>query len=257
MASCRLWLLQAKEFPNDERSREARRAEFYLKPGTYTVGRSATQCDIAVIDDPSISRLHAELEVTSWSDEKPSVLVKGAAMSGCNVSYTCVTQGATCGACRHCSEEFSCLDHADKSRYGTLVSPVNSGLEAQGCDKEAVAYDGYYIKVRDRCTGCYRTSRMPYSSRQRIMQTYSSSIAVWIQVSFSVRGIRSLGKCEHQAEPPGMYELHAPRQCRLQNLDWTACIDEERFSTDDVQRIKGTLKAIGNALGMARSLFFF
>ena len=51
-----LWLLEAKAFPDDERGAEARSVRFWLRPGAYSVGRSAAQADVDVVDDKSISR---------------------------------------------------------------------------------------------------------------------------------------------------------------------------------------------------------
>ncbi len=80
-----LWLLEAKAFPDDDRVADAREARFYLKPGTYSVGRAAGSSDLDVIDDKSISRKHAEVIVPSLADYlvddlwhgAPYVLVKG------------------------------------------------------------------------------------------------------------------------------------------------------------------------------------
>lgn len=76
MNSC-VWLLHAKEFPDDDRSLEARSAKFYLTPGTYVVGRSTAQCDIPLAEDQSISRHHAELVVGAIPDERASIIVRG------------------------------------------------------------------------------------------------------------------------------------------------------------------------------------
>lgn len=83
-----LFLLEAKAFPDDERSSAAREVKFWLKPGNYSVGRSAGQADIDVIDDKSISRKHAELVVPTWDElqegEQPYVLLRGATLQrGC------------------------------------------------------------------------------------------------------------------------------------------------------------------------------
>lgn len=51
-----LWLLEAKAFPDDDRGEAARTVKFWLKPGTYSVGRTAGQADLDVIEDKSISR---------------------------------------------------------------------------------------------------------------------------------------------------------------------------------------------------------
>lgn len=77
-----LWLLEAKEFADDDRPLESRTVKYFLKPGTYSVGRLAGQCDIAVTDDKSISREHAHLWVPgpeAWESEAqgPFVRVSG------------------------------------------------------------------------------------------------------------------------------------------------------------------------------------
>ncbi|KAL6774522.1 NBS1 [Auxenochlorella protothecoides x Auxenochlorella symbiontica] len=110
-----LWLLEAKEFADDDRPLESRTAKYFLKPGTYSVGRLAGQCDIAVTDDKSISREHAHLWVPgpeAWESEAQGPFIRV----------------------------------SDTSRYGTLVTPTNEGMLARGKDKEAVARHEFYIK---------------------------------------------------------------------------------------------------------------
>jgi hypothetical protein len=72
-----LWLLEAKPFPEDTRSAAATSQRVWLSPGTYTVGRKEGQCDIAVEEDKSISRLHAEITVPSIEElgEPPSITI--------------------------------------------------------------------------------------------------------------------------------------------------------------------------------------
>ncbi|RMZ53573.1 hypothetical protein APUTEX25_003395, partial [Auxenochlorella protothecoides] len=105
----------AKEFADDDRPLESRTVKYFLKPGTYSVGRLAGQCDIAVTDDKSISREHAHLWVPgpeAWESEAQGPFVRV----------------------------------SDTSRYGTLVTPTNEGMLARGKDKEAVARHEFYIK---------------------------------------------------------------------------------------------------------------
>lgn len=87
-----LWVLKAKEWPQDPRSEAARSSEFYVRPGTYTVGRQANQCDIDVPEDKSISRIHATIEIPSlakWQKGKkpePYVIIKDSSRYGSLVS---------------------------------------------------------------------------------------------------------------------------------------------------------------------------
>ena len=95
-----LWLLEAKAFPQDTRSKEATSTCFILTPGTYSVGRKEGQCDIDVPEDKSISRIHAEIKVPSINEieqhsQPPSIIA------------------------------------TDKSKYGTVVSKDNT-LEGDG-----------------------------------------------------------------------------------------------------------------------------
>jgi hypothetical protein len=60
-----IWLLEAKALTQDVRSPAATSSRFWLRPGTYTVGRKEGQCDIPVIEDKSISNKHAEINVPS------------------------------------------------------------------------------------------------------------------------------------------------------------------------------------------------
>lgn len=76
-----LWLLEAKQFQDDRRSETAKGVRFFLRPGTYTVGREADHCDIDIAEDRSISRVHATITVPclgSWpAGEQASVTVAG------------------------------------------------------------------------------------------------------------------------------------------------------------------------------------
>jgi hypothetical protein len=105
-----LWLLEAKTYPHEDRGGAATTARYLLRPGRYTVGREGQQCDLELLDDKSISRVHAHLEVPS--------LQEWAAAGG--RPYITVR---------------------DASRYGSLVTDVNDltkdgvpGLTAQAFD---------------------------------------------------------------------------------------------------------------------------
>jgi len=109
MTTASLWLLEAKRFEQDDRSQAATSVRYWLKPGTYVVGRAGA--DLEVLEDKSISRKHAELIVpppaataatTGASEEEeadgdgeggPHILVKGEA--GC-----CWMQNCCAGAAR-------------------------------------------------------------------------------------------------------------------------------------------------------------
>ena len=87
-----LWVLKAKEWPEDTRSEAVRNAEFYLRPGKYRVGRQANQCDIDVPEDKSISRSHATITIPSlvaWQREEnpePYVAIQDSSRYGTLVS---------------------------------------------------------------------------------------------------------------------------------------------------------------------------
>jgi len=93
-----IWLLEAKAFPDDTRSEAATSSRFWLYPGTYIVGRKEGQCDVDVPEDPSISRIHAEIKVPSTDAVQQS-------------PYITVT---------------------DKSKFGTFVSSENNNLHHEG-----------------------------------------------------------------------------------------------------------------------------
>jgi hypothetical protein len=93
-----LWLLEAKVFLNDTRSKAATSSLFWLNPGTYTVGRKEGQCDVDVPEDTSISRIHAEIKVPSTEELRQS-------------PYITVT---------------------DKSKFGTYVNSENKNLNGTG-----------------------------------------------------------------------------------------------------------------------------
>ena len=69
-----MWQIKAKAYPNETRSSEAVNVEYWLRPGSYTVGRKKSEdCDIAVIDDKSISRIHATIKVPSLNLDEGTV----------------------------------------------------------------------------------------------------------------------------------------------------------------------------------------
>jgi hypothetical protein len=75
-----LWLLEAKPFVVDDRSIAVQTVKYWLKPGTVIVGRKG-QAELAVEEDKSISRKHAEITIPQaqeGDDEAPYVLLKGA-----------------------------------------------------------------------------------------------------------------------------------------------------------------------------------
>jgi len=90
-----LWLLKAKPYsPHEDRSAAAYDAQFWLRPGTYSVGRSATQsqqCDVECLEDDSVSRQHACIEVPSLSEwqaqgDAPFVTIRDSSKYGTHVS---------------------------------------------------------------------------------------------------------------------------------------------------------------------------
>lgn len=86
-----LWVLESKAYPDDLRSTETKTAKYWLRPGTYTVGRG-TAADISIFEDNSISRMHAIVTVPSLQEIKEG--------SGAGVPY---------------------VEIQDKSKFGTLV----------------------------------------------------------------------------------------------------------------------------------------
>ena len=81
--SC-LWLLEAKPFAEEDRSAAASSVKFWLAGphAALVVGRAGPHTDLAVEEDKSISRKHAEITVVpadQWGeqDEEPYILVKG------------------------------------------------------------------------------------------------------------------------------------------------------------------------------------
>jgi len=109
-----LWLLEAKAYPEENRSAEAISKRYWLRPGTYTVGRPGTSSDIALLEDKSISRNHAIVIVPSLQEwlhtGAPYVEIK------------------------------------DTSRYGTLVAERND-LQADGVTKQTLrAFDRYMLR---------------------------------------------------------------------------------------------------------------
>lgn len=116
--SSSLWLLEAKAFtPAEERSAAAAQAQFWLRPGTYNVGRSAAhpQCDVECLDDNSISRQHATIEVPTLSEWQ----AQG------NVPFVTIR---------------------DTSRYGTLVTADNDLHAADTRGITANAFDRWLVR---------------------------------------------------------------------------------------------------------------
>jgi pSer/pThr/pTyr-binding forkhead associated (FHA) protein len=105
-----IWLLEAKPFSEDTRSVAATSARFWITPGTYTVGRTAIQCDIDVPEDKTISRTHAEIKVPSSEELQHS-------------PYITIT---------------------DKSKYGTYATKGNN-LEQTGQVNTVLRAEHYWL----------------------------------------------------------------------------------------------------------------
>lgn len=83
-----IWLLQARAFENDQRTPEAKDMKVYLVPGReYTLGKNAKACDIAVLQDKSVSGMHARLSVrTDGNEGVGHVLVTDTSTWGTSIS---------------------------------------------------------------------------------------------------------------------------------------------------------------------------
>ena len=65
-----VWLLRARPFDGDVRSKEATELRAYLVAGrTYVVGSSAKVADVIVKEDKTVSRTHATLRVVARGEE--------------------------------------------------------------------------------------------------------------------------------------------------------------------------------------------
>ena len=83
-----IWLLQARAFEDDQRTAVARDMKVYLVPGReYTLGKNAKVCDIAVLEDKSVSGTHAKLRVcVDGDDGEGHVLVTDTSTWGTSIS---------------------------------------------------------------------------------------------------------------------------------------------------------------------------
>ena len=112
--SC-LWLVEAKAYPDDTRASDATTSKFWLRPGSYTLGRPGSSCDVVVTSDKSISRVHANIIVPD---------LREVAQQG----------------------EVPFVGIVDCSRYGTLVTRQND-LAADGAvGATQRAYDRWLVR---------------------------------------------------------------------------------------------------------------
>ena len=69
-AASALFLLEAKSFAEEDRSAAARTVHYWLKPGAYGVGKPK-HAELAIDEDKSISRRHADLQVPPADAREP------------------------------------------------------------------------------------------------------------------------------------------------------------------------------------------
>ena len=66
-----MWLLQAVSGETDQRPGAARAACFYVPAGTFPLGRKGNKSSLVLLNDESISRIHAQLTVPGGDNAQP------------------------------------------------------------------------------------------------------------------------------------------------------------------------------------------
>jgi hypothetical protein len=135
-----LWLLEAKPFTQEDRTEVATSVAFWLKPGTYVVGKRG-HADLPIEEDKSISRKHAEITVPT-SGSQPHILLKGAAR---RLTASAAELHST-PFCRRCwyplaATLLCCAPPAmpaDTSKYGTWASAGSTFADEERLGSEPV-----------------------------------------------------------------------------------------------------------------------
>lgn len=148
-----IWMLQARAFEHDKRTKDATDMKVYLVPGRdYTLGKNKNACDIVVSQDRSVSGLHARLRVNVDTEtETGHVLITDTSSLGTSISRD--------GTAIHSEEKIGKGCHG-KAYHGYLVkfgvySPfqvtrgehmsVCLGSDLNESDQKEIEQSGFHI----------------------------------------------------------------------------------------------------------------